>query len=371
MEKSAKVLILGFLLSLFIASCATLPNEQVWRPWTRQFGKITEITVGAKFKTIVDGETKPLIGSEDFTKKELETKLDYLLKRRGFNIVDESYQFEMRLKYNTQRADKMQSFSYNTTKSNSYFFNYSNSSVGSFFGLGVSIAQVVANSNSVTEKLTEQITSYAHTISMEIYKDSGELIWKGESTWDSRELDIIREINPAFQILLSHLPRVTTFKPEVDKVKFECVENYLRLECADMEYSCPALPFRLIFALSFDTSYALSGIIGHFKHDSLNSKALAAFVDLLQTAEIALPKGDTTYSDPISNKLWKKVQFGGQYLLGPQKEQINVLIDMTSESNGYYIDNCYIATDEEYAKFQKALSRWYKILEKYFDVYEH
>jgi hypothetical protein len=97
---------------------------------------------------------------------------------------------------------------------------------------------------------------------------------------------------------------------------------------------------------------------------------LAAYVDLIQTAEFALPDGDDRdWENPIDVRLWKSVTLGGQYLMGISKKPINVIIKLSGEKNGYYIDNAKVVSDNEYAVFQQKLYRWKKALNNYSDYY--
>ena len=60
----------------------------------------------------------------------------------------------------------------------------------------------------------------------------------------------------------------------------------------------------------------------------------------------------------------------GTIFSGPQKKPINVLIQLTGLSDGYYIQECKIATDKEFSEFNDKLTKWREILFDYYDVYQ-
>ena len=60
---------------------------------------------------------------------------------------------------------------------------------------------------------------------------------------------------------------------------------------------------------------------------------------------------------------------GRKYLLGPEKEQVNIIIELKGEEQGYVVEKCWIATDNEFKDFEKRLSNWKNLLKEYYDVY--
>ena len=210
--------------------------------------------------------------------------------------------------------------------------------------------------------------SYTHTLAIEITNRKSDLVWKGESTWDSGELNLINRIIPALQLILSDLPSDKTFKPEIPEVRDSHVQNFYKLECDEIWFTCPALPYRILFAQHSPLDNEEVSIPSYVK----NPYALAAYIDLIQTAEYALPAGDEKdWNDPIQLSLWKKATLGGQYLLGPKKKPVNVIIELSGKSDGYYFDDCQVVSDAEYTKFQERLSKWQNLLYNYYDVYVH
>ena len=62
----------------------------------------------------------------------------------------------------------------------------------------------------------------------------------------------------------------------------------------------------------------------------------------------------------------------GKYNRRPSEDNlpVNILITLRGESNGYYIDNCKIASDDEYGRFEDKLFEWQQAVSKMYDVYE-
>jgi hypothetical protein len=238
-------------------------------------------------------------------------------------------------------------------------------------GLGVSIAQTISalsnKSNVISQNISETVKSYIHTISIEIMNTNNELIWQGESTWDSPNINLQTEIKSSIQIIVSNLPENKENLPFISKVKKEKEKNYYNLVCKNKWFSCPALPSKITFnTVSNNNSQSIDYGIPVSINDP---SALAAYVDLMQTAEYVLPLGMKNYDNPLNNSLWSKIQLGGIYQ-SSNKVQIKILIKLTGEKSGYLVDKCWIATDEEFTEFEKNLKKWRDSLIDYYDVYE-
>jgi len=274
----------------------------------------------------------------------------------------------LRLTYKTERSDKLHFASAVSSSNFNAYVIATGSGAGATSGLGVSIARavsvVISRSATVSTQTADETISYTHTISMEISDRDGSILWKGESTWDSPELNLINQIIPALQLLLSDLPADQTTRPEVPEIKESHVLNYYRLECEGVWFTCPALPYRIMFPKR--TSDKKKSLPSSVK----NPYALAAYVDLIQTAEFALPDGnERDWKDPLDVSLWKKITLGGQYSLGPSKKQANILIRLLGEPDGYHVGDCRVVTDQEYSDFNARLAQWRKLLQDYHDVY--
>lgn len=372
MRVSTKVL-LASLLGAIIAGCApeTAPVLRVWQPWTRVFSSDKPIRAGAKIKLEVTGTTAPLLGNETLEEDSLRSQLSQLLFRRGFITDSSSFDYIVKLLYRTQRRDMLTMSSTLTSANTQAYALMAGSATGATSGLGVSIARAIgalaATSSTVSQQTAEQVPFYTHTISIEFLTQRGVILWKGESTWDSRQLNLIAEVDPAFQLLLGYLPSGELSRPWIPEVKTDHVDNYYRLECSDRWFSCPALPYRIRFEARGEENTGIPVTLVKEPY------AFAAYVDLIQTADNALPDGDeAAWRNPLNyNSLWKHVTLGGEYSLGPEKRPINVLITLTGRSSGYYVEECKVVSDAEFAKFSDRFSRWREALRNYYDVYVH
>ena len=361
-------IIIGFVL---LAGCATTPSVQIWQPWTRVLDSNSPIPLNSKIKISVEGDTNPLLGDNLLLQNDIKQKMKYLLERRGYKIVSEDFQFLLTLKYKTERYDKITSSSlmYSSTNNSSALLSTSGSLTS--LGLGVSIAQTISalsnKSNVISQNITETIKSYTHTISIEINNTNNELIWQGESTWDSPNINLQSDIKPSIQIIVSNLPENKENLPTVLKLKKNKERNYYNLVCNDKWFSCPALPYRIQFGYgSANSSQSINYNIPYYINDP---DALTAYVDLMQTAEFALPLGLKDYSNPLDNSLWRKVQLGGVYKFS-SGEEIKILIKLKGEKSGYLVDKCWIASDEEFLEFEKNLKDWRNSLTDYYDIFE-
>lgn len=352
---------------IFAVGCSTVPSIRVSQPWLRSLKSGQLIESNKSLKIEVSGTTSPLIGNEQLTSDKLHSYLGNLLIRRGFIINNTTYAYDVKLSYRTTRSEKMRMVS-SMNSVNAYAIYESAGVISS--NLGVSTARAVSaltsRSGTVSTQELEQVVSYTHTISIELSNREGELLWKGESTWDNQELNLLNRIIPALQLLLSDLPSDKSYRPEIPEIKDTHVENYYRLACQGQWFTCPALPYKIEFP--HDRSHKGLSIIPDCVK---NQNALAAYIDLLQTAEYALPRGnEKDWEDPLEISLWTNVTLGGQYYLGPTKAPTNVIIELAGQSDGYYIDECRTVTEQEYSDFNKHMEKWREMLSNYFDVYK-
>ena len=370
MKKSKTLVIfLGIIVVILFTGCATTPSVQIWQPWTRILESNATIPQKSKIKITVEGTTYPLLGNNVLLQKEIKQKMIYLLERRGYKIVNNDFDFSLNLAYKTDRFDKVTSSSlmYSSTDNASVLLSTSGSLTS--LGLGVSIAQTISalsnKSSVISQNISETVKSYTHTISIEIENTSKELIWQGESTWDSPNINLQTDITSAIQLIVSNLPDSKENLPMVSTIKKGKENNYFNLICKDKWFSCPALPYKITFSPVVSSS---SASIDYSIPSSINNPSvLAAYVDLLQTAEYVLPLG--IKKNPLNRSLWSKIQLGSIYKLTNDK-QIRILIILNGEKNGYVVNKCWIATDEEFTEFEKKLSNWRDALIDYYDVYE-
>lgn len=373
--RTANLLYMGILLILI--GCATVPEFHVPRPWIRTLNSAEKPKIGVKLKVEVTGTTVPLLGNEQLTAESIREKLSYLLRRRGFIIQDNSPDYIVKLYYKTDRNDKFRFSSAIASYNTAAFAIATGSGAGATSGLGVSIARAVGalatGSSTIGRQSAEQLLSYTHTIAIEIHGQGDNVVWKGEAAWDSYELDIIKRILPAMQLILSDLPLDQTYRPEIHEVKKSHIKNFYYLEYQGNWFTCPALPYCMFFEEEIAKKGIITGTV--LSEPELSSikdpNAFAAYLDLIQTAEFALPSGSDDWKNPLEESLWKKVTLGGQYLIGSNRKLTNVLIKLSGRREGYYIDKCWVADDEEYAHFEQKMQEWQGVLADYFDVYIH
>ncbi|MFH1863034.1 MAG: hypothetical protein ABH878_09530, partial [bacterium] len=189
-----------------------------------------------------------------------------------------------------------------------------------------------------------------------------EPIWKNDALWNTNDPDVNEKGKFVLQLILSKLPNDPKYRPDIKEIKPEHEVNYINIECLNRWFTCPALPYRISFGSKTKLQKRpLEGIE--------NPQALAAYVDLIQTAEMALPLGEGNPKDPLDLSLWSQVQLGGQYLLGPDKQAINALVILHGKRDGYYIQKCWLVSDEEFARFKSDLSAWRQTLLDYCAVF--
>jgi len=376
-------IIIALLTFSVVIGCATVPQVRVWRPWQRTLENGEQIKVGASIKIEVFGQATPLLGIGKLADKKIQNLLQDLLERRGFIITDDSPDYRMEFLYATLNEDRAEvSSSVSSSNINQMLVGTASGSgagVGGGRALGVSIAKAIAAiSNEASSTSTLRISNdvaYRHTISCEIFDKTDALLWKGESTWSSADIDIARELLTALKLIVSDLPYNPAILPSVPSIKSSRAEDFYMQAMRGYEFSCPALPYRIKFGdLRFIVRNRQSKADKEMEMTqsgkAIDKNALAAFVDLIETAQYAIPEGDADWSRPVRGILWKKVMLGGKYRLGIQGEPCSILIKLTGNTAGYTVQKCWVASDTEYAAFEAKLAKWRQALRDYYDVYE-
>ncbi len=350
-----KVFILLLFSSLYLTSCTTFPTKRVWQPWTRTFlDNQNELLPGTTLKVNVAGSTESLLGNENLFQNDIKKRLVNLLERKGYKSTESNSDYNLILNYKTFRHDKIETNSIAASSSSNLYYVNSDTDA-----LGVAIAGLImglshTSNKSRAQTTSESIESYNHIISIEVFKNN-DVLFKGESAWDSYSPDLRRHLTTALQIILSNLEADNNVIPSVSEVNYNKRKNYYNLKVRDVEFSSPALPYEI----SFNTYSEISDPV-----------AFEAFVDLLQTAEYALPLGDDEYSNPIDPYLWNEVMLGGKYYIGKNSKPSKILIKLTtSVDGGYLVKRCWLASDEEYKEYENQLSKWKTALKDYYDVY--
>jgi len=360
-----KILIIVVLMIFLLSSCSTVPMRMP-QPWHRISNSSTPIIEGASMNIIVSGVTKPLLGKETLSEQQLKDKLGLLLKRRGFKIDNTPTALIVKLTYQSDRNDKMSISSNNKQLTVTDVLNAS--------AMGVNIAQSV-NAMSATAITSNtiavaQATTYNHTISIEIENTDKTVIWKGESTWESENLDLTSQIIPVYQIILSNLPCDKSIVKEVAEIKESHANNYYQLYYFDRWTACPALPSKIFLSKPLANK---TNNIYEIPPDFIGDKsAMVAYLDLAQTAEFALPDGDEDdwKKNPLKASLWSKVTLGSKYLIGKERKPVNVVIKLQGESAGYTVNEYKIVSDAEFEKFNGEMEKWKNVLTDFYDMYK-
>lgn len=345
-------------IALFIAGCSVTPRIELYRPWNRSFSS-KEILPGTTVNLSVNGITNALISDEILYKNEIKNTLSKLLVRKGYTVADSNTFYNLSFNYKTERFDKTMQLT-SAYSSTSKYYNSPNSSA-----LTVLIANLIIGQNQTNTAVATLVSStetyFTHTISIKLTDRSNNTIYIGESTWDTQRLDMLAELTSSLQILLSNFPSDLSIIPRANKIKKDSEINYYSVNCSNYWYSCPVLPYKIVFPTLYQPRLPSS---------VQNPEALEAYIDLIQTAENALPTGDDDYSNPLDTRLWRRSILGGKYFLGNDNTPVNLMIELDRRVDGYMISKCKLVSDSEYATFESKLFKWKEALKKYYDFYE-
>ncbi len=315
---------------------------------------------GANVKTEVKGNVFLPLGDNSLSIASIENVLNNLLERRGYTVTTQ-FNYSIKLSFSVINGGK--SF-FKNDRFSSYDYSYVTPN-----SLGVFVAQQISESSPQnilihTERNAPQYDIYKYVLSVAIYDKKEELIWKGESVWDSSSLNFDVQILPSLQVILSNLPRKSDAVPRFPKVKEDSWNTFLRVKCIDASFVCPALPYFIQFPDPATNSYIINNKVK-------NPEAFEAYLDLIQTAEYALPLGNTDFSDPLDRDNWSKVMLSGEYYLGNDQEKTKILIRLRGTLGGYVVEKCMIADEEEYNENSVKMAEWKTALHDYFDFYEN
>ena len=358
MQSIRHLFVVALPLAMLLTACgSTIPQIRVSRPWLRSL-QADSIKPRANIRTRVEGSTEPLLGQEELVRSALKEQLDGLLERRGFNIADHQPDYEVKLSYNVSQIAKSVSRSRSRATA-----------------LGVSIALQVADAtihkatrSTASYTVTQTVGYYAHTISLEFFTIDGELIWKGEACMEDKEPDVIESVAAALQLALSGVPTDTTYIPTVPAVKESHALGYFTQECAGRWFSSPALPYYVSFR-TYDPHDRIRRDLEE-QTGLQNVEALAAYKDLVTTAEFALPIGTKRWVNPADPDLWSKVRLGGKYRFASDDRAVKIIIELKGTPKGYLVRQARIASDEEYEQFEIKFADWERALKDYFDFFE-
>jgi len=378
--------------ALIISGCASnLPRQKVAVPWSRVLSSENRIPLGANIAIKVSGETVPLMGNEDLTAKYISDNAAQLLERRGFSVSGDSTQYNMTIRYKTEKETKQVTIKNNTTNyydaspgyeprpprphhGNAGHHDKDDSDLTTALGIGFGVLLAVALVSSLASDDKEEVQpssvyeveTYRHTLGVEIFDNQKTQVWKADINWSSRDVDIIGQATSAFQIVFSSLPADEKVIPNVPLLKDSKFSDYFDSKVGRKAFHSPAVPY----FVRFDASKAGSG--KHYIVRNVEDKqALVAYTDLLQNAEFAVPGvNETEWKNPLERKIWKDIVLGGKYTLGENSQPVNVLITLKANSTGYIITLCRLVSDEVYKQYENRLEKWKQTLKDYYDFYD-
>ncbi|MDD3143015.1 MAG: hypothetical protein PHG32_02345 [Candidatus Cloacimonetes bacterium] len=347
--------ILFFLLvSLLLAGCATVTVPRtVYRPWSRTISG-QDIQAGSEISVTVHTQSTPLLGSEQLVENRIAEKATALLERRGFSIRDNNPQYKLKITY--QVAPGVKEYTSTSTYSGSKSATFTRST-----NLGVMLAQTVAAAMTQSAVQT-QITSvkydvYNHLVSCEMFNQSDHLVWKYDSRTSTGNIDILDVYTPLLQVAFSSLPSSGEVIPRVPKLKYGRFDDFAKMYIKNRNFLCPALPNYIKMA--------------QYIWSESDQAAILAFLDLLETAEYAIPNNTRRSSrNPTDIYLWTKVTLIGKYYLGNDTTPVNVVILLSGTESSYEVTTARLVSDEVYAKLQEHYNQWVAQLRDFYDFYE-
>ena len=362
----------GFI--VFILSCAKTPIVNVKRPWVRILSSDIPIKPDSKVKINVYKTDGILLGDDKLLNNKIKKIVSSDLEKRGFKITtQDDYVYLLTIKYKTQMYNQFEMSSYTSVSYDR--FDVTSSSNSNSQVLLSAILSAFANETEINQETKlKSKKNYMHIISLEIAGRDNNVLWKGESTWDTPNIDLFPQINTAIKLIVSNLPRDENKLQEIKLLKKDKIEMYFMLECANKHFSCPALPYWISFpkntsGVTVSTNQEYDDFYYLIKNKVIeDTYALPAYVDLLSNAEYALPVGEKDYSKPLDKDLWSKVILGGRYIYKDKK--INVLIKLVGNGFQYMIKKCQVVSDDEYSKFKQKLNKWNSALKDYFNMYK-
>ncbi len=364
---SVKTLI-AVILVLTIGCTPITPEVRIWQPWTRIGGEINSV---CDLSVSVEIESNILPADNSLLVQNVQSQIENLLHRRGFTISNDlNNPRNFRASIHTVRRDQLRTGYHYRPK---YTVSYIQGSSSTTSSAGVAIATILSSLDikRTVQTYTDIHTSegYTHTLALGIF-ESEDLIWQGESSWDSDSPDVRDQLVSALQLLLSSLPSSENVVPEVKAVIRNKAKNFYDVYCAKRWFSCPALPYRIAFSPPSQWKETWKGEYSQLNYSGIeNSEAMSAYVDLLSTSEYALPRGRTKYDQPLNDLLWSKVQVGGSYDIDGLGVT-NIIIDLKGYTWGYGVTKCRIADAKEWEKFEKRQDDWEGALKEFFNFYE-
>jgi len=366
-----------FLFIILVSGCETAPPVKPIA-WMRALNTSVNIEAGSVVSVNVMGVTTPLSGDEKLVAKRLEEYVSDLLSRRGYIISNTNYNYKCSITYKTNMGSRI---AVNTQEQMSYISSMFNDSVLGVTGASLfnTVVGTVIPSSGVNIKVNET-AAFLHNISVNMFDRNNNLIWTGDTAWETSDLDILQNSYMVFKKLFIGLPKTDNVLARVPQIKKDSIIDYFILFCKDKWFTSMALPYQIRFdplvehrqeaSKTRDSRlYTELEITSELPETILEGQNLAAYVDLIQMSEMALPSGSAEewIKNPLSDKIWEEAQLGGKYIIGNNDISRNVLINLKkiSGGNGYSINKCRIVDDNEYNTFTQKMIHWQKIVKEY------
>lgn len=352
---------------VLLVGCAQVPKS-VSLPWNRSLSK-SMIVPESRISLWVECESTPLLGSDQLVEDEIATTVKELLTRRGFIITEQNPKYKMKVQYQTEITKQkiLMSSSYASSSTGNYGSGSDYSGLGVMFALAMATAS--ASNTSYLKTIDIERDMYKHRLACEIYSESDEVIWQNETYVDSYQIDILNGYIPLLQIALSSLPSTNAVIPRVKKLNKDRLQDFANINLNRTKFMCPALPNHIRFVNSRyydDNSHSKSGRLG-----IADPQAIMAYIDLLRTAEYAIPSGtEKDWKNPTQKTLWKKATLIGRYYLGQDESPVNVVICLKGNPNYYTVDKCRLVSDEEYQGYLNQYNAWKLALVNYYSFFE-
>jgi len=350
--------------AILLNACAQVPLS-VPRPWNRTLSE-RPVEPGSKVSIVVKTMETPLVGSDEMVNNEVLIRAKDLLERRGFIVTDLGPDYTMSIVYRTDSKLKTTTYTSNDSRAFSFMSSYSP-------GLGVILAGSLSTllaSAAATSQQTVKIehTLYLHTMACELKTDDGNEVWKYDTLIENHNIDFLPVCSSLLQLAFSGLPSTHEVIPRVKKLRPGRFEDFAKLYLTKNYFMCPALPYLIKFnSVSTNTQDGLTGSV----KDVENTEATLAYLDLMETAEYAVPAGSKKdWKDPTDLKIWAKASLMGKYYLGNDAKPVNVLIELKGAEDSYKVIKAKLLSDDQYLSYQAKYADWVDALKIYYNFYE-
>lgn len=350
---------------LFIVGCAQVP-QSVGLPWNRSLSS-EKILPASKISVSVECKSTPLLGSDQLVNDEIAATVNELLTRRGFIVSEQNPKYRMKVKYQTEvtRQKVLMSSLYSSSNAGYYDSSLGYSGLGVIFAL--SMAAASASNTNYSQNINVEYDTYKHSLTCEIYSERDQVIWQNETFIDSYQLDILSRYIPLLQIAFSALPTTNEVVPRVEKLKSDRIADFAQTYLSHTLLMSPALPnyIKIIDPRDYNSSsnYIPRGIS--------DPSAIMAYLDLLSTAEYAIPNGDEKdWQNPTKKSLWANAFLIGRCYLGQDETPVNVVISLKGTPNYYTVDKCRLVSDKLYQQYLYKHNAWKSALVNYYNFFE-